>query len=444
MITALLARWIAETPRRVLPPDVAAQGSLNLLDTVAAIVSGSRLEPGRAGLAYATAETGRAECSVPGSDLMTGPVDAALAGGMCGHADETDDSHADALVHPGCAVLPAALAMAERHDRSLPEMLSAMVTGYEIGLRMSFAMGASRMADHYHMASQSWGGTFGATASAAVMAGLDEERCLMALSYAVQHAAGNRCWIRDPAHVQKAFVFGGLPASSGVRAVLMAGAGLTGVTDPIEGTPGLAAAFRETSEAARAVEGLGEHYEVKRTILKKWSVGMPIQAALDSLQKAIAEGGLTEPDIDRIEVTLPEQRVRVVDSAMPDINLAHLLSLYLVDGGVTFASIHDHTRIQDPEVRRVATRITVKPRPGAGRRDLAHMKVYAGNRHFSYQPTHVRGQPADPMTRPEVEAKAQDLLTPVLGPERTAALIRALDGGGKVRDLRHLWQTRYL
>lgn len=439
MITAQLAAWIAGTATRALPPEVAAQGRLNLLDTVAAMVSGTRLVPGRRALDYARAEAGRPECSVPGTGLLTGPMDAALAGGMCGHADETDDSHADALVHPGCAVVPAALAMAERHDRDLGALLSAVVTGYEVGLRMSFALGASRMADHYHMASQSWGGTFGATAAAAVLAGLDEAKTHMALSYAVQHAAGNRCWMRDPEHVQKAFVFGGLPASSGVRAVLMARAGLTGVADPIEGTPGLAAAFRETSDPARAVEGLGEHWEIRRTILKKWSVGMPIQAALDSLQKAVADGGLSKADIDRIEVTLPEQRVRVVDSAMPNINLPHLLALFLVDGGVSFDSIHDHARMSDPEVRRVAARITVTPRPGAGRRDLAHLEVIAKGRRMTYAPTHVRGQPQDPMTCAEVAAKALDLLSPVVGAGRAAGLVTALAGNGPVRNLRDLW-----
>lgn len=442
MITARLAEWIAATPSRALPPEVAAQARLNLLDTVAAMISGTTLLPGRRALAYAASEAGRPECSVPGTGLLTGPVDAALAGGMCGHADETDDSHADALVHPGCAVVPAALAMAERHHRGVDDLLAAVVTGYEVGLRMSLALGASRMADRYHMASQSWGGTFGAAAAAAVLSGLDEGGTRMALSYAVQHAAGNRAWIRDPEHVQKAFVFGGLPASSGVRAALMAGAGLTGVADPIEGTPGLAAAFRETADPARAVEGLGEHWEIRRTILKKWSVGMPIQAALDSLEKALADGGgLSEPEIDRIEVTLPEERARVVDSAMPDINLPHLLALYLVDGGVSFASIHDHARMQDPEVRRVAARITVAPRPGAGRRDLAHLTVVTGGRRLSYAPTHVRGQPQDPMTAAEVRAKALDLMSPVIGAARADALVSALAGEGPVRDLRPLWRV---
>jgi hypothetical protein len=112
--------------------------------------------------------------------------------------------------------------------------------------------------------------------------------------------------------------------------------------------------------------------------------------------------------------------------------------LYLVDGGVTFDTIHDHTRTQDPEVRRVAAKVAVLPRAGAGRRDLAHLTIESGSKRFSYRPDHVRGEPQEPLSPAEVATKAADLIEPVLGAGRTEALLGALSGDGPVRALRSL------
>ncbi len=37
-----------------------------------------------------------------------------MVNGMLAHSDETDDTHAPSLSHPGCSVVPAALAAGEQ------------------------------------------------------------------------------------------------------------------------------------------------------------------------------------------------------------------------------------------------------------------------------------------------------------------------------------------
>ena len=97
-----------------------------MLDTFAAMVSGSRLLPGKKAIAYAKSLGGAKEACVIGSSLVTSAQHAALANGMLGHADETDDSHAPSLCHPGCAIVPAALAMAEREGSNGTALLRAV------------------------------------------------------------------------------------------------------------------------------------------------------------------------------------------------------------------------------------------------------------------------------------------------------------------------------
>ncbi|MBF9033045.1 MmgE/PrpD family protein [Rhodobacterales bacterium HKCCE2091] len=443
-ITAELARYIASAATRPLPEEVAAKAQFHLVDTLAAIVSGRTLPAGRGILPYLETQGGTPSCSVPGTAVLTTPALAALANGMAAHADETDDSHAPSLTHPGCVAVPAALASAEANGRSGRDLLIAVALGYDVGTRVSMALGGSRFADTYHLGSHGWGGTFGATAAAAMLAGLDETATRHALSYAVQSASGNRCWVRDRDHVQKAFQFAGIPAKQGVEAAGLAAAGLTGVGDAMEGVPGLFAAFPLTSDPALAVEELGTRFEVMRTTIKKWTVGSPIQMALDCIHAVATEEGITEPEIADILVTLPGQRSRVAQSDMPDVNLPHALALYLVDGGVGFASLHDHDRMKDPEVRRVAAKVRVEARPGAARGEQAHFTLQTTDgRRIHMEREHVRGQPANPMTEAEIDEKALDLFGIGLGADRARPLLEALkavETVADVRDLRPLWQ----
>ena len=112
-----LASYIASALDRPLPPAVLEKTKHHVLDTIAAMVTGSRLKPGEAAINFVRSQGGTPEAAVVGSNVVTTAINAAMANGMLAHSDETDDSHAPSLTHPGCAVVPAALAVAERQKR---------------------------------------------------------------------------------------------------------------------------------------------------------------------------------------------------------------------------------------------------------------------------------------------------------------------------------------
>src|SRR5712691_8474457 len=111
-LTGQQARYMVEARDRALPPNVALEGKHHILDTLGAMVSGSRLKPGEMAIAYVKEQGGVPEASVIGTNIKTSAVNAALANGMCGHADETDDVELVTKTHPGCSSVAAALAMA--------------------------------------------------------------------------------------------------------------------------------------------------------------------------------------------------------------------------------------------------------------------------------------------------------------------------------------------
>jgi 2-methylcitrate dehydratase PrpD len=412
------------------------------------MVSGSRLPPGRMAIAYVEAQGGVPEALVVGSRVMTSAVNAALAGGMLAHADETDDSHAPSFSHPGCAVVPAALAMAEREQSDGTALLRAVVLGYDVGCRATQALGP-RAIYRAGRSSHSLAGVFGAAAAAGALAKLDADQTRWLLSYTAQQASGIATWARDEKHVEKAFDFGGMPARNGVAAATMVAAGFTGVADAFSGERSFFDAFAEEPDPEELARGLGERFEIMRANVKKWSVGSPIQAALDSLGALIEEHGLRPDDVAKITVRLPDAEAHIVDRrSMPDINLQHLLAVMLIDRGLTFASSHDLERMRDPEVVALVERMTLVADEQLGaempRRQAILEVVTQEGGTLTHRTRAVRGTADNPMTRDEVEAKALDLLFPILGQHRARELVERvwnLERLSSARDLRPLLEA---
>jgi 2-methylcitrate dehydratase PrpD len=447
-VTHELAGYIAGATGRDLPAEVGAKTKLHILDTFAAMLSGSRLKPGRLAAAYVDRLGGRPEATVIGTRIVTSAVNAALANAMMGHADETDDSHLAGLFHPGCGIVPAALAVAEQAGLGGQALIRAVALGYDVGARIAPALGLRRSDTASH-SSHSLATLFGAAATAAALLGLDDTQVRHALSYAVQQASGVAYWARDHEHVEKAFDFGGMGARNGVAAATMVAAGFTGVDDPLDGTHNLFTALAAAPAPAELVAGLGTRHEIMRASIKKWCVGSPIQAALDALTLLIAEHGLAAGNVRRVVVDMPDDRLHIVDNrTIPDICLQHLLALTLVDGTLTFASAHDDARMADPAVRAVRARIEAVPSAELTAAVPARQAIVAiettGGRRVRHRTYAVRGTPDNPMEVAEVEAKARDLVVPVIGAERAEKLIaavRSLEGVPNVTELRPLLQA---
>ena len=112
-----LSRYMAAARERPLPDEVIEHAKHHVLDTLAAMVSGTELPPGHAALRFAATQTPGGAATVIGADFALDPTDAALVNGTLAHADETDDSHGPSQSHPGAAIVPAALALGE-HPRN--------------------------------------------------------------------------------------------------------------------------------------------------------------------------------------------------------------------------------------------------------------------------------------------------------------------------------------
>jgi 2-methylcitrate dehydratase PrpD len=443
-ITGQLARYMVAARDKELPGEVALAAKHRILDTLGAIVSGAQLKPGEMAIQYIRAQGGTPEASIPATNIKTSAINAAFACGMFAHADETDDFEPVTKAHPGCVVVPAALSVGERENRSGEDMLRAVTLGYDLCCRLLMALGP----DHVratHRSAEGVSSTFGSVGAASSLARLDEKGMRYALSYAAQQVSGVWSWERDLEHVEKAFDFSGMGARNGVSAAMMAQAGFTGVPDVLDGEHNALIALSREPRPEEMVAGLGRRFFITETAIKVFSVGYPIQAPLDAFITLRRQHGLTVNNVERIVARLPEDGARIVDDrAMPDVNLQYAMAVALIDGTLSFDASHSYQRMQDQQVQAVKKRVELvadralmdPAAPRSGRVDVTMRDGRTVTQFTKYPP----GTKENPLNTAAVTSKARELMLPVIGASRTDAVIERVNSLEKLRSVRELAQ----
>jgi 2-methylcitrate dehydratase PrpD len=438
-VTRQLAHYIVSSRDKALPTDVAIACKNHILDTLGAMLSGSQMRPGHLAGEYVRQLGGTAQATVAGTGFRTTTINAALANAMCAHSDETDDFEPVTKAHPGSSVVPAALAMAELQHSSGEAFIRAVALGYDTGCRLLMALGPDRVRGS-HRSAEGTAATFGAVGAAASLAMLDEQNTRFALSYAAQQESGLWSWVKDHDHIEKAFDFAGMGSRNGVQAVTMVKSGMTGVDDVLDGTHNLLIALSTQPQPEQMTDRLGERFFVTETAIKTYSVGYPIQSPLDAILTLRKEHNLTPERVKSIEVRVPSDAIGIVgDSAMPDVNCAHMVAIALVKGAVSFVDSHDGTLMRDPALiaERAKVNVIADPAlddPAAPRGAKVTVTLIDGTS-VSHHTRYPSGTRENPLSVEAVNAKVRDLIVPVIGKERAERLITLVNNLEQEKDL---------
>jgi len=446
-VMAKLSSYMSEAGSRALPDEVVDQAKEHILDTLAAMVSGSELPGGHAAIQFARAYGGEKIATVVGSKILCGPIEAALVNAEFGHSDETDDYFHVGGAHPGCSIVPAALALGEKFGVGGTQFLRAVVLGYDIGMRMTVTLDAAGTLHDTHGIV----GNFGAAAAGGCVAGLNAQQMRWVLDYAAQQAgSGISAWQRDTEHIEKGFVFAVMGARNGVTAVLLVHSGWNGVNDILSGPGSFLRAYAPKADPNELIDKLGERYEVTRTNIKKWTVGGPLQLPLDALSTLQEQHSFTAEQVKQLNVRLaPGEATGIANSPeMPDLSLPYMMAVMLVDKTASFRAAHDKPRMQDPAIVRERAKVRLvpdeslefaSPKPGVAPGRVAVVEVVlTDGTQFSQRAEHARGTIDNPMSRDEVIAKCRDLMAPVLGGETCTKLTKKVFDIENVKDMKEL------
>ena len=448
--TSPLADYIRSSRTAAISEEARELARRHILDTLASIVACGKLEAATLSRKFVLSHVqGVSAAPILGTRDRAPLLDAIMASAMTAHAAEINDFCPSAYVQPGASVIPVALCLGELRNVSGDAFLRAMVVGYEISCRMPKALGIRNLYTAC-LASHSVGPVFGCAAAAAALIDLPEARMQHMFSYCVEQASGSWQWMRDVDHIEKAFVFGGMPARRGTEAALFAEAGFTGIGDPFTGDPGWlnSRIFKNEKSDFKPhylTEDLGKRFELPLVGYKRYPVGGPTQPAIELMLDLIKK--VDRHQVKKVRIEMPGGRTDTFANAeMPALNLPYLCSIILADGQLDFVSAQSrHRFLTDTAIRKFMPNVSVVHDPAQeatprveSARVILTMADGSEVKKFLH---HVKGFPEHPFNRDEVEEKALELMSPVLGEKRSSEIchtvrdIEKLDSVGRLVEL---------
>jgi 2-methylcitrate dehydratase PrpD len=277
-----------------VPPRARTRSRELLLDLLGVTVRGSASPSTAPLLAYVqTLPPGRA--SLLGQGGRTAAPWAALVNGTAAHSTEMDDVARESSLHPGVAVIPAALALAEEREADLSALLTAIVVGYEVAMRVGEALDpAATYRRGFHPTSVA--GVFGATAAAASLRGLDATTLTHAFGIAGTLAAGSLEYLSDGSWTKR--LNPGWAGHAGIVAASLAEFGFSGPATVFEGRFGLLQTHSGGGDAAALVKDLGRELRVSRVTLKPYGCCRYNHGLIDGVLAIMRD---ERPRIDEIE-----------------------------------------------------------------------------------------------------------------------------------------------
>jgi 2-methylcitrate dehydratase PrpD len=426
-----------------LPSEVVAMAKRLLLDQLGLQLRGSTLPNVQPVRAVATALGGRGEATATGSSTRVSVSQAAWVNGTLGHSAEYDDAHMSAW-HTSSAVVPAAMAVAEREARSGAELITAIVAGVQ-------AMGVLGSVSGNGMLARGWHGSkvlgvFGATAAAGRVLGLDAPQLANAFGIAASDAGGTMEYDRSGGEVKR--LHAGSASRAGVEAALLARQGLTGPATIFEGHRGVFALFGGAEEGTAPSEEEWGRWQILGTMFRFYPAVAAIHPPLDALRRLREREPIDPADVVAITVGLPAWAVghgaaivRPADAISAQFSLAFSIGLQLVTGGNRPQDYFNPRRWADPAILRIADAVVpVAMEIPDGDPNLSarvEIELRDGRRLDAYQ-AGFHGHPVWPATDKDIEDKFLANLDGVMSAQTARAImniVTTLEHAGSVCPL---------
>jgi 2-methylcitrate dehydratase PrpD len=438
-----LTRTLAEHARsltlRDIPDDIRAWARQCVLDYVACTLAGAQDELADILLAELQEQGGKPAATVFGRSGKLPAASAALINGAAAHALDFDDVNLAMPGHPSVAILPGLLALAEDRGASGADVLTAFVAGYELQCRIGRIVSPG----HYDVLgfhATATIGSFGAAAACAHLLGLDTERFATAMGIAGTQAAGLKSMFGTmckPLHAGKASVHGLLAAKLAAR-------GFTSRTDVLECSQGFAKTHSPDFNPERALETPVNDWYLRSNLFKYHAACYMTHAPIEAARSLREQHNVSPDQVERVTVQLEESCDRICNIPAPRTGLEAKFSLRLttamglagVDTGRL--STFSETVAADPDLVKLRDRVQLEFLVGIPNTVAAvELLLTDGSRVMA---KHDSGVPATDTAEQgrRLEGKFAGLVEPLLGAERSAALIGEIARIEALPDMRGL------
>jgi 2-methylcitrate dehydratase PrpD len=432
-VTQILARFVAEHPSRGWSNAVDKEAHRTLLNWIGCAVGAAKHEAADAALAAVLTLQPAAQATVLGRSERVDIANAAMINGITSHTFDFDDTHLKTIIHPAGPVASAALALAELTGASGRQVIDSIVLGIDVACRI----GNSMYPDHYDRGWHITGstGTLGAAAACARLLKLNEQKTAMALGIAASQPIG----VREQFGTMTKPFHPGAAARAGLMSALLANHGFTASAKAIEAPRGFVQVVSDKRSWNEITDELGERFEVSFNTYKPFACGIVIHPSIDACVQ-LRERGVQPEQVERVELKVHSLVLELTGKKEPADGLQSKFSVYhgcavgLIFGGAGEHEFSDAV-VNRGDVVDLRRKIVASVDQNIDEASVEVTAILVGGRREHVFVEHAIGSLQRPMTDAQLEAKFTALSTPVIGAERTTALIAAAWSIGNAADV---------
>jgi 2-methylcitrate dehydratase PrpD len=430
--TDAIVEFVSALRYSALSDEVRHYTRRHLLDTVGVMIAGAGGEVASRAEAVLAAVRPAGRVPVPGRARRADLIDAAFLGGTAAHGIELDDGFRQGSVHPGCVVVPAALALGYERHITGAALIEAIVAGYEAEIAIGRACHPDLRQRGFHPAAAV--GVFGAVMAAGKLRGLNSGQLANALGIAASSAAGLFAFVNGGADIKR--LHAGHSSREGLQAALLAEQGIEGPPNVIETRDGFMQAFAfGRADRTRAIALPPDvPFGITDCYIKPYPCCRHIQPAVEALSQLLADEKIASDEVERIEVATYRIAAEHAETGWDDFASAQLSFPYLIGLALRYRAIKfEHFAEQvrrDPAFAAVARKLTVTAPPDVDRLypqlRPARVTVTTARGSFTRQADEALGSRIVPLDDRGLQAKFSDLVGPVLGTARAQELLQRI------------------
>ncbi|OIQ94751.1 2-methylcitrate dehydratase [mine drainage metagenome] len=412
----VLARHVRGTDYASLPDDARYSSKLAVVDLIGVAIAGSTAPGCDAVLNTLGAWAGPRSSTVIAHDLSLPAIHAAFANSSFAHALDYDDTHELAQLHATAAIIPAALAVAEETGGvSGKDFTTAIALGVDVAARLSMAL-RSNMHDGWVPASLFAG--FGAVAAVAKILDLSAEQTRNAFGIFYGQSSGNRQALLDGAlakRLQPAFA-----AMQAIYATNFAKAGITGAARVVGGKYGLAELYAGGKASREEItKELGQRFEISNMSFKMYPCCRGTHSAIEGALRIVKRESLDPDAVESVAVSVAPFTFDLVGSPFqirdnPQVDaqfsIPYTVAVAIKRRAVGLSDFQPDVVVNDAEVRRLATKIVVRPdlhrfdSETDSPRTIVRLRCQDG-REWVERVATLKGEPKNPLTVAECVEK---------------------------------------
>lgn len=424
-LTMRFAEHVASLRYEDLPAPVLEKALLILRDGVGNEIAASAIsEPANAVISLIKEWGGAPQSTIVGHGMKVPTPNAALVNAMLGHGIELDDAHGTGLIKAGSVLVPSAFAIAELSGASGKQVITGLVAGYDVAIRVAKAINPGHRQRGYHTTGTV--SAIGAAAMGAKLLGCNAEQTAWAIGLACMQSAGIQSYLDDPC-MAKPFS-PGKSAYNGVLAAIMASRGFTGPKKALESREGFFNAFTNQVRLEDLKDDLGEHFAIMEVGFKPHAACRYAHGPIDLAQEAYREAGVRLKDVERVRVSMSELAIRQaskpvctnLNAAMGSTQFSVALALTAGKNGLKEywqgfkqSEIHEGSK---------KVQLECEAAYGLGGRQAAINIVLRDGRTVQLSSLEPKGEPTNPLSAAELEQKYLAMTTMVVDESQARAI----------------------